>query len=208
MACYTGPKCRLCRREGEKLFLKGDRCYSNKCAIERRDGTPGQHARFRGRFSEFKVQLREKQKVKRIYGLLERQFRNVFAKADRMKGVTGTNLLASLERRLDNTVYRAGFVSSRREGRHYVSHGHFMVNGRNVNIPSFMVKPGDNVTVHEKSRANLRINQSLGSIGSRPVPNWLELHKDEYRASVRDLPTRDQISQNMNEQLIVELYSK
>jgi len=200
--------CRLCRREGEKLFLKGDRCYSNKCAIERREGTPGQHSRFRGRFSEFKVQLREKQKVKRIYGLLERQFRNLFAKADRMKGVTGSNLLISLERRLDNTVYRAGFVGSRREGRHYVGHGHFMVNGKKVDVPSFMVKPGDTVSVREKSRANLRINQSLAGVGSRPVPSWLELNKDEFRAAVREFPNREQITQNMNEQLIVELYSK
>lgn len=208
MACYTGPVCRLCRREGEKLFLKGDRCYSNKCAIERREGSPGQHARLRGRFSEYKVQLREKQKTKRIYGVLERQFRNIFGRAERMKGVTGANLLGLLERRLDNVVYRSGFVGSRREGRHYVSHGHFLVNGQRVNVPSFTVRPGDVVTVHEGSRANLRINASLASLGSRPVPSWLELDKEQFRSVIKAVPARDQITQTLNEQLIVELYSK
>ena len=208
MACYTGPVCRLCRREGEKLFLKGDRCYSNKCAIERREGSPGQHSRLRGRFSEYKVQLREKQKTKRIYGVLERQFRNIFGRAERMKGVTGANLLGLLERRLDNVVYRSGFVGSRREGRHYVSHGHFLVNGQRVNVPSYTVRPGDVVTLHEGSRANLRINASLASLGSRPVPAWIELDKDQYRSVVKAVPARDQITQTLNEQLIVELYSK
>ncbi len=208
MACYTGPVCRLCRREGEKLFLKGDRCYSNKCAIERREGSPGQHSRTRGRFSEYKVQLREKQKTKRIYGVLERQFRNMFGRAERMKGVTGANLLGLLERRLDNVVYRSGFVGSRREGRHYVSHGHFLVNGQRVNVPSYTVRPGDIVTVHEGSRANMRINSALASLGSRPVPAWIELDKEQYRSVVRAVPARDQITQMLNEQLIVELYSK
>ena len=154
------------------------------------------------------MQLREKQKTKRIYGVLERQFRNIFGRAERMKGVTGANLLGLLERRLDNVVYRSGFVGSRREGRHYVSHGHFLVNGQRVNVPSYTVRPGDVVTLHEGSRANLRINASLASLGSRPVPAWIELDKDQYRSVVKAVPARDQITQTLNEQLIVELYSK
>lgn len=208
MARYIGPVCRLCRREGEKLFLKGDRCFSSKCAIERREGGPGQHARARGRFSEYKTQLREKQKVKRMFGLLEKQFRLLFQRADRQRGVTGTNLLVGLESRLDNFVYRAGFASSRAEGRQFVRHGHFIVNGRNVNIPSFTVKAGDAVSVHEKSRQMVRINESIRAVEVRRVPDWIELNREAFTATVKALPTRDQLTHPMNEQLIVELYSK
>ncbi|MCL4125743.1 UNVERIFIED_CONTAM: hypothetical protein GTU68_047152 [Idotea baltica] len=198
MARYIGPVCRLCRREGEKLFLKGDRCFSSKCAIDRR----------RGRFSEYKQQLREKQKVKRMYGLLEKQFRSLFRRADRMKGITGENLLKLLESRLDNMVYRSGFVSSRREGRHFVRHGHFLVNGKLVDIPSYEVKPGDVISVKEPSRSSARINESLTSAGIRPIPEWIDIDKATYEAKVRDLPTREQLTHPMKEQLIVELYSK
>ncbi|MCC6221106.1 MAG: 30S ribosomal protein S4 [Deltaproteobacteria bacterium] len=208
MACYTGASCRLCRREGEKLFLKGERCYSNKCAMERRDSPPGVHVRARGRFSEFRLQLREKQKVKRMYGLLERQFRTTFARADRLKGVTGENLLGLLERRLDNIVYRAGFASSRREGRQFIAHGHVLLNGKSVNIPSCCANVGDVIEVAEKSRSIGRVNESLTQVTSRRVPDWLELNKENYRVTVRTLPAREQLTHPMNEQLIVELYSK
>lgn len=208
MARYCGPVCRLCRREGEKLFLKGDRCYSNKCAIERREGQPGVHPKLRGRFSEFKLQLREKQKVKRMYGLLERPFRNLFHKADAKKGITGDNLLISLESRLDNMVYRSGFASSRGEGRQVVRHGHILVNGERVNMPSYQVKPGDIISVREKSQKNSRINQSLSAVEARRVPAWLELDRGNYRVSVKAMPAREQLTHPMKEQLIVELYSK
>ncbi len=208
MARYRGPVCRLCRREGEKLFLKGDRCYSSKCAIERREGHPGQHSRLRGRFSEYKIQLREKQKVKRMYGLLEKQFRATFHEADRRKGVTGENLLQLLESRLDNMVYRSGFASSRIEGRHLVGHGHFLVNGKRVNIPSYVVSEGDVITVREKSRQIGRINESMVAVDARQVPEWIELDKNEFQAKIRALPTREQLTHPMKEQLIVELYSK
>ena len=208
MARYTGPVCRQCRREGEKLFLKGDRCYTNKCAIERREGPPGVHSRSRGRFSEYKVQLREKQKVKRMYGLLEKQFRSLFHKADAKKGVTGENLLQLLESRLDNMVYRAGFSSSRTEGRQYVNHGHFLVNGKSVNIPSYQIKEGDVITVKEESRGVGRINESMASVEARRVPEWIELDRGAYTAKIRALPTREQLTHPMKEQLIVELYSK
>jgi small subunit ribosomal protein S4 len=208
MARYTGPVCRLCRREGEKLFLKGDRCFSNKCAIERREGLPGVHAKLRGSFSEFKQQLREKQKVKRMYGLLEKQFRSFFDRSERQKGVTGENLLRMLEARLDNMVYRSGFASSRKEGRQLVTHGHFLVNGKRVNIPSYIVRPGDTITLIEKSRRNARISESLISLETRKVPDWLELDKENMQVKVRSLPVRSQLTHPMREQLIVELYSK
>ena len=208
MARYIGPSCRLCRREGEKLFLKGDRCYSNKCAVERREGCPGVHAKRRGRFSEYKVQLREKQKVKRMYGLLEKQFRNLFIEADRRKGVTGETLLSMLEGRLDNMVYRAGFASSRREGRHMVNHGHFLVNGKKVNIPSYAVQPGDIITLCEASRQGARVNESLAAAKARKVPEWIELNTESYEARILSLPARTQLTHPMKEQLIVELYSK
>lgn len=208
MARYRGPACRLCRREGEKLFLKGDRCFSTKCAMERREGQPGVHAKLRGRFSEYKLQLREKQKVKRMYGLLEKQFRSMFRAADAKKGVTGENLLVGLEARLDNMVYRAGFSTSRREGRHLVNHGHFLVNGKSVNIASYQVKAGDVISVCEKSKTLARITESLMAAESRSTPEWLDVNRGEFRASVKALPTREQIAHPMKEQLIVELYSK
>lgn len=208
MACYTGPVCRLCRREGEKLFLKGDRCYSTKCAVERREGQPGVHPRARGKFTEFKLQLREKQKVKRMYGLLERQFRRVFHVAERQKGVTGENLLVGLESRFDNMVARAGFASSRREARQLVRHGHFMLNGLKVTIPSRLLRVGDVIQLREKSRSNPRVNQSLQSTESRRVPEWIELNREQYQATIKALPTRAQLTHPMKEQLIVELYSK
>ncbi len=208
MARYCGPVCRLCRREGEKLFLKGDRCYTNKCAIEKREGQPGQHSKARGKFSEYKIQLREKQKVKRMYGLLEKQFRGVFHSADRMKGVTGTNLLRLLESRLDNMVYRAGFASSRAQARQLVSHGHMLVNGKKVDIASYRLKPGDVLSIKDKSKDGVKIQESLTQVEARKVPEWLELQKAEMQAVVRDLPTRDQLTHPMKEQLVVELYSK
>lgn len=208
MARYCGSVCRLCRREGEKLFLKGDRCYTNKCAIERREGQPGQHSKSRGKFSEYKVQLREKQKIKRMYGLLEKQFRGTFHLADRMKGITGTNLLRLLESRLDNMVYRAGFAGSRAQARQLVSHGHILVNGKKVNIPSFRLKPGDVLSVKERSKESTKIQEALTQVEARKVPEWIELQKADMQAIVRDLPTRDQLTHPMKEQLIVELYSK
>lgn len=208
MARYIGPACRQCRREGEKLFLKGDRCFSTKCAVERREGPPGVHAKLRGRFSEYKVQLREKQKVKRIYGMLERQFRAFFRVAATKKGVTGEQLLSMLESRLDNMVYRAGFVSSRREGRQLVRHGHFLVNGKAVNIPSFRVAAGDTITLKESSRTIPRVNESLLAAESRKIPEWILLSREQFEARVVALPTRVQLTHPMKEQLIVELYSK
>ena len=208
MARYCGAVCRLCRREGEKLFLKGDRCFSTKCALERREGAPGQHGRNRGRFSEYKVQLREKQKVKRMYGLMERQFRNLFKDADRQKGITGQNLLIALESRLDNMVYRAGFAVSKSEARQYVSHGHFCVNGKRVNVPSYKLKTGDVISVRERSRTLEVINTALATSESRSIPEWLEVDRKGYSAVVKALPVRSQIVTPIKEQLIVELYSK
>lgn len=208
MARYTGPVCRLCRREGEKLFLKGDRCYSNKCAMERRSGPPGVHWRSRGRFSEFRLQLREKQKVKRMYGMAEKQFRSVFVEADRRKGVTGENLLQLLEGRLDNLVYRSGFSSSRSEARQLVRHGHVCVNGKRVDIPSYLVKPGDVISIREKSRGMARVNESLEAVEGRSVPEWLNLEKGAFQVTVKALPAREQIGHPINEHLIVELYSR
>ena len=208
MARYIGPVCRLCRREGEKLFLKGDRCFSVKCAVERRASAPGQHGKNRGRFSEYKVQLREKQKIKRMYGLLERQFRNTFVSADSQKGVTGEQLLVLLERRLDNVIYRTGMVASRKEGRQYVRHGHFTVNGKRVNIPSFLVNPGDLIEVTEKSKKVQRVSDMLKYSEGRVVPDWIDMDKDTVKARIKNLPTRAHITHPMKEQLVVELYSK
>lgn len=208
MARYCGAVCRLCRREGEKLFLKGDRCFSNKCAVERREGTPGVHGKARGHFSEYKRQLREKQKVKRMYGLLERQFRNLFHKADSQKGVTGENLLRMLEARLDNMVHRSGFASSRREGRQLVTHGHFLVNGLPVNIPSYQVKAGDVIKLVDRLQQSGRVQEAVASAEARRIPEWLELDKSNMQVVVRALPTREQLTHPMKEQLIVELYSK
>jgi small subunit ribosomal protein S4 len=200
--------CRLCRREGEKLFLKGERCYTAKCSVEKREGGPGQHGRGRQSFSDFKVQLRAKQKAKRIYGLLEKPFRRSFERAAKRKGVTGTELLVDLERRLDNIVYRLGFGSSRAESRQLVSHGHVLVNGKRVNIASYKVDVGDVVEVREKSKKNLSIQAGLAATESRLVPGWLTLDRGAAKGTVDALPTREQLAQNINEQLIVELYSR
>lgn len=208
MARYTGPSCRLCRRENTELFLKGDRCYTDKCAIKRRNYPPGQHGQGRSKTSDYGVQLREKQKVKRMYGLLEKQFRGYFERADRMKGVTGTNLLTLLERRLDNVVYRLGFASSRAESRQLVSHGHFTLNGRKATIPSMQVKTGDRVELREKSQKVAQINESLDAVVRRGIPQWLELERDAFKGTVKVLPVREDISTPIQEQLIVELYSK
>lgn len=208
MARYVGSVCRLCRRENQKLFLKGDRCMTEKCAIERRGYPPGQHGQGRIKFSEYGIQLREKQKIKRIYGLLERQFRSLFHKADSAKGITGNNLLVSLERRLDNVAYRAGFAGSRADARQLVRHGHFMVNGKRVNIPSFQIGKGDVLEVHEKSRGVTRIAAALEGVKRREIPQWLELDATQFKARVRDLPARDDVTAPMQERLVVELYSK
>ncbi len=208
MARYTGPVCRLCRRETMKLYLKGDRCYSDKCAIERRNYPPGQHGQGRVKFSEFGQQLREKQKVKRIYGILERQFRGYFEAAERMKGITGENLLVLLERRLDNVVFRLGFANSRAEARQLVLHRHFSVNGRTVNIPSYLVKPGDVVELKEKSRKIARILDSLEAVARRGVPQWVDLEKEKFRGTVKSLPVRSDLTMPIQEQLVVELYSR
>ena len=208
MARMRGPVCRLCRREGIKLFLKGDRCYKDKCAIERRGYPPGQHGRRRSKVTGYGVQLREKQKVKRIYGVLERQFRNYFKKAARRKGITGEVLLSFLERRLDNVVYRIGFASSRPQARQFVNSGQIVVNGRKVNIPSFLVKEGDEIAVREKGRKNEFIRQSVETAKGRGVPQWLELDSEAFRGRVTGLPTREEIALPITEQLIVELYSK
>lgn len=208
MARYTGPSCRLCRRENTELFLKGDRCYTDKCAIKRRNYAPGQHGQGRTKTSDYGVQLREKQKVKRLYGLLEKQFRSYFERADRMKGVTGENLLMLLERRLDNVVYRLGFASSRAEARQLVRHGHFVLNGRKATIPSMQVKTGDLIELKEKSRTVASINEALDAVVRRGVPQWLELERETFKGTAKNLPVREDIVTPIQEQLIVELYSK
>ena len=208
MARYIGSVCRICRREGLKLFLKGERCYSDKCAVERRSYPPGQHGQGRVKVSEYGIQLREKQKVKRLYGLLEKQFRGTFAEADRQKGITGENLLSLLERRLDNMVYRMGLASSRNEARQLIRHNHFLVNGKKVNIPSYLLKTGDILQVTEKSRNVVRIQESLEAVQRRGVPSWLELDKNNFRCTVKTLPVREELTLPIKEQLIVELYSK
>ncbi len=209
MARYTGPVCRLCRREGMKLFLKGDRCYTDKCALERRPYPPGQHGQGRRRkISGYGEQLREKQKVKRMYGLLERQFKNYYLRAARMKGVTGENLLSLLERRLDNVVYRLGFAVNRSDARQLVLHRHVLVNGRRVNIPSYQVRPGDVVEIREKSRSLARVQEAISAVDRRGVPAWLELDKENLKGRVVTHPSREDITMPINEHLIVELYSK
>ena len=208
MARYRDSVCRMCRREGLKMFLKGDRCYSDKCAFERRGYPPGQHGQGRSKRSEYGIQLREKQKVKWMYGLLESQFRGTFVKAERLKGITGTNLLVLLERRLDNVVYRLGFANSRTQARQLVRHNHFMVNGRKVNIPSFQVKKGDTVSVKEKSQKIASIIESMEAVARRGVPQWLELEKAHCSGIIKSLPVREDLTMPIQEQLIVELYSK
>jgi len=198
----------MCRREGLKLFFKGDRCYTEKCAFERRGYAPGEHGHSRKKFSDYGTQLREKQKLKRMFGLLEKQFRGYFVKADLKKGITGTTLLVFLESRLDNMVYRIGFAASRTEARQFVRHGHFKVNGRKVNIPSFLIKKGDVIELREKSKKVLPILESMETVARRGVPSWLELDKENFRGVVKALPTRDDITMPIQEQLVVELYSK
>ncbi len=208
MARYRESACRLCRREGLKLFLKGDRCYSEKCAFERRGYAPGEHGQIRKKHSDYGVQLRAKQKLKRMYGLQEKQFRGYFEKADRQKGITGTNLLLFLERRLDNMVFRMGFANSRNEARQLVRHNHFLVSGKPVNIPSFLVKIGDDVQVREGSRKVERILEAVETVARRGVPPWLELDKENFKGTVKILPVRDELTMPVQEQLVVELYSK
>ncbi len=208
MARYRDPVCRLCRREGMKLFLKGERCYSDKCALERRNYPPGQHGQARAKHSEYAMQLREKQKLKRMYGLLEGQFKRYFELAERSREITGDRLLQILEQRLDNMVYRLGFARSRAEARQLVRHGHFLVDGKRVNIPSYLVKPGQTITVREKSRQLLPIQQALEVAQRRGVPEWLELDAANFTGRVRALPTRQEIPVQVNEKLVVELYSK
>ncbi len=209
MARYIGSSCRFCRRENLKLFLKGDRCYGDKCAFERRPYGPGQHGQRRaGKFSDYKIQLREKQKVKRIYGLLEKQFRGYYYRAERQKGITGVNLLIFLESRLDNIVYRMGFAASRNQARQLVRHSHFMVNERKVNIPSFHVKPGDVVEVREKSQKVPQILEAMETVVRRGVPNWIEVDKDKFRGTLKAIPNREELTMPIQERLIVELYSK
>jgi len=192
-----------------KLFLKGDRCYSDKCAFDRRSYAPGQHGqRRRGKVSDYGIQLREKQKVKRLYGLSEKQFRLFFSRADRQKGITGTNLLVLLDRRLDNVVYRLGFVNSRAQGRQFVRHNHFLVNGKKVNIPSYMIQADDVVEVRDKSKKIQPINDSLDAVVRRGIPQWLELEKENFRGMIKGFPLREDITMPIQEQLIVELYSK
>jgi len=208
VARTTGAVCRLCRREGMKLFLKGDRCFKEKCAVERRGYAPGQHGRRRTKIQGYGIQLREKQKVKRMYGVLERQFRNYFAKSSRAKGITGSNLLQMLECRLDNVVYRLGFAFSRSAARQLVAHGHIRVNGRKVDIPSALVKAGAVVSLKEASRNNDLIKMCLDTAKGRGVPAWLELDADRFQGTIKQLPTREDITLPIQEQLIVELYSK
>lgn len=208
MARYTGADCRLCRREGAKLFLKGDRCYTDKCAMERRAYAPGEAGRKRVKENEYLLQLREKQKTKRIYGVLEKQFRAYYDIASRKQGVTGENLLTILESRLDNVVYRLGFAKSRAEARQQVRHGHIHVNGRRVDIPSFRVRPGDLISVAPKAKEMLVIKSALISNERVQVPAWLEVDIEKLQGSVLSLPLRDQIDLDIREQLIVELYSK
>ena len=208
MARYTDSVCRLCRREGTKLFLKGDRCFSEKCAVDKRAYPPGQHGQGRPRFSDYGLQLREKQKVKRMYGLLERQFEGTLQAATRMKGRTGENLLMLLERRLDNVVFRMGFATSRAEARQLVRHGHFLLNGRKATVPSMLVKPGAKISVRERSRGVSRIVGALDTLEGRSVPQWLEIEKERFEGTVKQMPTREDITLPIEEQLIVELYSR
>jgi small subunit ribosomal protein S4 len=209
LARYIGSSCRLCRRESIKLFLKGDRCYGDKCAFERRPYAPGQHGQRRsGKISDYQLQLREKQKVKRIYGSLERQFRKYYYLAEKQKGITGTNLLTLLECRLDNTAYRMGFASSRKQARQLIRQNHFLVNGKKVNIPSYQVKPGDVIDVKEKSRKVKTILDAMETVVRRGIPDWLDIEKDKFRGTLKALPSREDLTMPIQEQLIIELYSK
>jgi small subunit ribosomal protein S4 len=209
MARNLDAKCRQCRREGEKLFLKGEKCFTDKCAIERRSYAPGQHGQRSGmRMSDYGKQLREKQKMRRVYGVLERQFRKTYADASRTKGVTGERLLQLLESRLDNVAYRMGFGASRSEARQVVRHNAILVNGRRVNIPSYQVRPGDVIEVAERAKAQLRIKASVDAVESRGVPDWLELDAKEMKGTFKSLPARSDLPATINESLVIELYSK
>ncbi len=209
MARYTESSCRLCRRENAKLFLKGDRCYTDKCAFERRPYPPGQHGRGRRKFSDYAIQLREKQKTRRIYGVLEKQFRRYFKIADRKKGITGENLLFLLEKRLDNVVYLMGFAVSRNQARQLVNHGHILVNGRKVDVANYQVKVGDKIQIKERSRKNAAIQEALELSSKRGgLPQWLEVNPDAMEGTVKAEPVREDVRVSVNEQLIVELYSK
>lgn len=208
MARYSEAKCRLCRREGAKLFLKGDRCFTDKCAFERRSYAPGEHGRARKKFSDYALQLREKQKLRRTFGVLERPFRNYFFKADKQKGVTGTNLLVLLETRLDNVVYRMGYANSRDQARQLIRHGHFTLNGHKVNIPSLRVRIGDQIVVREASRKIPVVQEAQQVIARRGTPSWMEVDGSQLTGKIIALPTREDVSFQINEQLVVELYSK
>ncbi len=208
MARYTGALCRLCRREGDKLFLKGDRCFMDKCAVERRKYPPGQHGQRRRKLSDYAVQLRAKQKAKDTYSVLERQFKKYFHMAEKMQGVTGSNLIQILERRLDNIVYRLGFASNRRQARQLVTHGHFTVNGRRLNIPSYLVKPGDVISPSDAGKKFKIIQENMEKVEQRGAISWLEMDAGELKGKVSHLPTREEIDMPVEEQLIVELYSK
>ena len=208
MARYTGAVCRLCRREGKKLFLKGERCYSEKCSVGIRAYAPGQHGQGRKKSSEYGLQLRAKQTARRFYGVQENQFHHYFEIAERKQGITGDNLLKILESRLDNVVYRVGFASSRAEARQLVGHGHFEINGSRVDIASYLLKAGDVITVCEKSRGSEKIKATIEANSARPVPQWIDVNRDAFTAKVINLPNRDQIDAPVEEQLIVEFYSK
>jgi small subunit ribosomal protein S4 len=203
---YVGPSCRLCRREGIKLFLKGERCYTEKCAIEKRNYPPGVHVETRGKFLEYGLRLREKQRLRRTYGLSEKQFKRFFEMAERKQGITGTNFLVLLERRIDNMVFRFGFATSRKEARQLVSHSHILVNGKKVSTSSFLVKPGDEVSVKHKDLPSVK--NALESVVRRGIPSWIELDKDNMKGTIKLLPTRDDITMPIKEQLIVEYYSR
>jgi len=208
MARYKEAKCKLCRRENLKLFLKGERCYTDKCAMERRPYPPGQHGQARSKISEYGLQLREKQKMRRIYGVLEKQFRSYYAEAARRKGVTGEQLIQLLERRLDNVIYRMGFANNREEARQFVRHGHFLLNGKKVNIPSLSVKQNDVLTVIDGSKQNTHIQSALANVEKRGVPQWLEVDDKNFKGTVKALPSREDVTMPLQEQLVVELYSK
>ena len=208
MARNTGPRCRQCRRENMKLFLKGERCFTDSCAFDRRQYAPGQHGQGRTKFSSYGEQLREKQKVKRMYGVLEKQFRTYYHKASQKKGVTGENLIKTLESRFDNMLFRLGFSSSRSEGRQLIKHGHFLINGKKVDVPSYLLKADDVISVRERSRKVERIKQAMETAKQRGIPRWLELNIEQFEGKVIAVPERDEITTPIKEQLIVELYSK
>ena len=210
MGRYIESVCKICRREGMKLFFKGDRCYTDKCAFERRTYAPGQHgqAKTKTKTTPYALQLREKQRLKRMYGLMEKQFHNYFKKAERLRGITGENLLVLLERRLDNVVYRIGFADSRSDARQLIMHNHLLVNGKKVNVPSYLVRAGEAIEIKEKTRGKARVNEALEAVERRGVPQWLELNKAASKGIVKSLPKREDITMPIQEQLIVELYSK